>query len=143
MESYPSHSNLVLEEAFKVQPDEPEKLFKLDIESWCYGLARFPEPLTAKLIHALIREMSGSFLYAVQNDYAFDLIAVAKQLHDSSEGIVNQKELALHLIACMPNPASLSTAELLVFERIISKAEKVYPDVVEKFRSRISKAKFK
>ena len=142
METYPIHS-LASQQIHKVESEDPENVFKLEIESWCYGLFRFPGELSAKLIHALIREMSGSFLYAVKNHFAFSLVWVAKQLHKASEGIVNEKELALHIIACMPNPASLNSDEFAVFEQVITEAKKVYPDVVQRFESRLSKARAK
>ena len=142
MEILPLH-NVILAEACTVQREDVENVFRLDIDSWCYGLSRFSGNLTPKLIHALIREMSGSFLYAVENLYAFSVVRVAQRLHEVSENIVNEKELAFHIIACLPNPSILSPERFAVFEEIIEQVNRVYPDVVQKFQSRLANSRSK
>lgn len=139
--SYLPLKRLFRENFHPVQQEDPENIFELDIDSWCHGLMRFGGELSAKLLHALIREMSGSFLYAVKNNYAFSVVKVAKRIHKISKGIVNEKELALHIIACLPNPSSLESQELSVVEDIIRQTENIYPDVALKFQSRLQKAK--
>ena len=133
----------ISDEAGTSQKDDPENIFRLDIDSWCYGLSRFSGNITPKLIHALIREMSGTFLYAIKNQYAFSVVSVAKCLHEASEGAANLKELALHIIACLPNPSILDEKQLTVFEEIIAQANRIYPDVVHKFESRLAKSRAK
>jgi hypothetical protein len=136
MEISPNHS-LVSEGYYLVPNEQAEKDFALEIDSWCSALKRFPEPLTSKLMYALINEMSGSFLKAVNGHFAFDLVRLAKRLYEISEAIINEKELVFYILAHLPNPTQLDVAGLSTFEEIVAEAEKVYPDVVQKLKNRL------
>lgn len=136
METHPNFS-VVSEGCLPVESDNIEKLFSLEIESWCHGLAQFQEPVSPKLMYALVQEMSGTFLAAVSAHYAFDLVGVAKRLHTVSDGIVNEKELTFYILAHLPNPSILNSECLAVFKSIVARAQNIYPDVVKKFESRL------
>ena len=136
METYPNNGE-VSQGLASVTSEEIKNTFYSEIDSWCYGLTRFPDTITPKLMHALLREMSGAFLYAVNNHFVFDLIKVAKKLFETCDGVVSEKELAMHIIACLPNPKNLDEKSLQTFKEIIENTKTVYPDVVKRFENRL------
>lgn len=116
-----------------------DKIFPLEIESWCYGISRFPGALTPKIIHAVIREMSGTFLKAVQHQIAFNLLDVVARIQEASESIVNDRELTFYIIAQLPNPQKLNDSERATLDAIIARVQETYPDVVQRFEARLKK----
>ncbi len=115
--------------------------FKIDIESWLFAINQSKAKFDHETIHALLRQMSGSFAEAISNQVDFDLVQLAERIHEATGKVVNLKEIVFYTLANLPNPVPLSDDQFRTFEQVILKAKDKFPEVVAKFESRLRAAR--
>lgn len=125
----------------KVSDDIARENFEIDIESWLYAIRHSKAKFDSEIVHALLREMSGSFSEAIKSSIVFDLVGLAEKLFNATGKVVCQKEIVFYLLANLPNPAPLNDQQFNTFEEIVAKSKIKYPEIVSKFEARIAAAR--
>ena len=115
-----------------------ERQFTLEITSWLQALQKFPSEISPKLVHGLIKEMSGTFLFAIKGNFAFSLIEIAERIDAISNSVVPKKEIVFSLIAHLPSPKIIDQNEKDTLLNIIGSTAKEYPEIVKRFEKKLS-----
>lgn len=114
-----------------------DEVFKLEIDSWCYGIENYPGEIFPELVHAVVREMKPSLKRAIQFEVAFEVVKIADSIAQAAKYLVPEKELVFSLLAQLPNPKELSTEdELYILAHILDQVEQAYPGAIHRVEKR-------
>jgi len=113
-----------------------DEVFKIEIEGWCFGIANYPGEVAPSILHRIIRELSSSFQAAIEHNVVFNIVEISDRLVDAARLVVHPKEVALAIVAQLPNPSILSEEQQCVLGHIIDKVEQVHPGALDSFYRR-------
>lgn len=116
--------------------DGYDEVFAVEIDGWCFGLANYPGEVSAQVVHRIVRELQSSFQAAIEHHVVFDILAVAAKISEAARFLVHEKEIALAVVAQLPNPAILSEDQQCVLGMVIDKVESQYEGALNGFYRR-------
>ncbi|MBX7139190.1 MAG: hypothetical protein K1X83_14545 [Oligoflexia bacterium] len=114
------------------------EVFQIEMEGWCYGVQNYPGEIFPGLIHAVVRELGNGFKLAIQNEYAFDVLALSEKLSKAAKYLVHEKEIAFSIVAQLPSPFELTEDQQFILAQIIDPVEQAYGGVVERLERKWS-----
>jgi hypothetical protein len=120
----------------KVEAHPFEKAFRLEVDSWCYGLANLQETILPGVVHRVIKELSPILKKSLEEGYALSISEAAQALEVACGKVVPEKEIAFALIAQLPDPKVLNATGKEVFALIIAQAERKYGKVVQRVKEK-------
>ena len=106
--------------------DRFDEIFEIEMDGWCYGIEKYPGEVFAGLIHAVVKELAVSFKAAIEHNYAFDALKLARKVSKAAKYLVHEKEIAFSILAQFPNPVGLTEEGQFVMAQIIDQVEQEY-----------------
>ena len=116
--------------------DRYDEVFEIEIEGWIFGLTNYPGEISPQIIHRIIRELATSFHLAIDHNVIFNPLQIAAKFAEAARFLVHEQEIALAILAQLPNPATLGEEGQSVLGLIIDQVEQAYPGALASFYSR-------
>lgn len=116
--------------------DRYDEVFEIEIDGWLFGLANYPGEISPQVIHRIIRELATSFHLAIEHNVVFNLLQIANRFSEAARFLVHEQEIAMAIVAQLPNPATLEEDQQLVLGLVIDQVEQAYPGALASFYNR-------
>jgi hypothetical protein len=116
--------------------DRYDEVFDIEIDGWVFGLTNYPGEVSPPVLHRIIRELGSSFHMAVEHNVVFNVLEVAAKFSDATKNLVHEQEIAMAIVAQLPNPALLLEEQQCVLGLIIDQVEQAYPGALTSFYNR-------
>lgn len=113
-----------------------DEVFEIEIDGWCFGLNNYPGEISAPVIHRIIRELATSFQAAIEHNVVFNIIQIAGKFSEAARFLIHEQEIAMAIVAQLPNPATLLEEQQCVLGLVIDQVEQAYPGSLESFYKR-------
>ena len=126
----PSRSHLQTVHPFK-------KKFDYELNSWCYGLENLGETPLPQVVFRVVREFRPVFAESIATGFFFDIDQVAKRLFEASQKAVPLKEIAMALVAVLPEPEKLPVEQQRTFSLVLAQVELTHAGAVNRVKQRI------
>lgn len=117
------------------------ELFEIEIDGWRHGIEENAKNLTPKLLHSVIKEMSESFLIAIEKNYVFDILKIAENISKASNNIANPKEITFYILATFPHPEKFNDEQKQTLAKLIDQVEKKYGGAKDRLMKKWGKEK--
>jgi len=114
-----------------------KKKFEYELNSWCYGLENLGEVPLQQVVFRVVREFRSIFSEAIATGYVFDIDVVAKRIFKSSQEVVPLKELAMALVAVLPEPEKLPVEQQRVYSLVLAQVELSHSGAVDRVKQRL------
>ena len=111
-------------------------MFEIEIDGWCFGLTNYPGEISAPVVHRIIRELATSFQAAIDHNVVFNVIQIAGKFSEAARYLIHEQEIAMAIVAQLPNPATLLEEQQCVLGLVIDQVEQAYPGALESFYKR-------
>jgi hypothetical protein len=116
--------------------DRYDEVFEIEIDGWIFGLTNYPGEISTRIVHRLVRELASSFLAAIEHNVVFNILAIAQKISEASRFRIHEQEIAMAIVAQLPNPATLLEEQQCVLGMIIDQVEQAYPGALSSFYNR-------
>jgi|688.fasta_scaffold1031546_2 hypothetical protein len=116
--------------------DHYDEVFAIEIDGWCFGLTNYPGEVSPQVVHRIVRELQTSFQAAIEHNVVFDILGISQKISQAARFLVHEKEIALAIVAQLPNPAILLEEQQCVLGMIIDRVEATYGGALEGFYKR-------
>jgi hypothetical protein len=116
--------------------DRYDEVFEIEIDGWLFGLANYPGEISPQVIHRIIRELATSFHLAIEHHVVFNVLQMANRFSEAARFLIHEQELAMAIVAQLPNPATLDEDQQLVLGMVIDQVEQAYPGALTSFYNR-------
>jgi hypothetical protein len=116
--------------------DRYDEVFEIEIDGWLFGLANYPGEISPQVIHRIIRELATSFHLAIEHLVVFNVLQMANRFSEAARFLIHEQELAMAIVAQLPNPATLDEDQQLVLGMVIDQVEQAYPGALASFYNR-------
>ncbi|MEY4700699.1 MAG: hypothetical protein RL326_886 [Pseudomonadota bacterium] len=113
-----------------------DEVFEIEIDGWCFGLTNYPGEISAPVVHRIIRELATSFQAAIDHNVVFNIIQIAGKFSEAARFLIHEQEIAMAIVAQLPNPATLLEEQQCVLGLVIDQVEQAYPGALESFYKR-------
>jgi hypothetical protein len=113
-----------------------DEVFEIEIDGWCFGLTNYPGEISAPVVHRIIRELATSFQAAIDHNVVFNVIQIAGKFSEAARFLIHEQEIAMAIVAQLPNPATLLEEQQCVLGLVIDQVEQAYPGALESFYKR-------
>jgi hypothetical protein len=113
-----------------------DEVFEIEIDGWVFGLTNYPGEISAPVLHRIIRELATSFHAAIDHNVVFNILDIAGKFSEASRFLIHEQEVALAIVAQLPNPANLLEEQQCVLGLVIDQVEQAYPGALENFYKR-------
>jgi len=113
-----------------------DEVFEIEIDGWCFGLTNYPGAIPAPVVHRIIRELATSFQAAIDHNVVFNIIQIAGKFSEAARFLIHEQEIAMAIVAQLPNPATLLEEQQCVLGLVIDQVEQAYPGALESFYKR-------
>lgn len=113
-----------------------DEVFEIEIDGWCFGLTNYPGEISAPVVHRIIRELATSFQAAIDHNVVFNVIQIAGKFSEAARYLIHEQEIAMAIVAQLPNPATLLEEQQCVLGLVIDQVEQAYPGALESFYKR-------
>ena len=94
--------------------DRYDEVFEIEIDGWMFGLANYPGEISPQVIHRIVRELCTSFHLAIEHNVVFNVLQIANRFSEAARFLVHEQEIAMAIIAQLPNPATLEEDQQVV-----------------------------
>jgi hypothetical protein len=116
--------------------DRYDEVFEIEIDGWMFGLANYPGEISPQVIHRIVRELCTSFHLAIEHNVVFNVLQIANRFSEAARFLVHEQEIAMAIIAQLPNPATLEEDQQVVLGLVIDQVEQAYPGALASFYNR-------
>ena len=116
--------------------DRYDEVFQIELDGWCFGITNYPGEISPNIIHRIVRELAASLQAAIEHNVAFNILEISENISIATRGRVHTKEIALAMIAQLPNPAILQEEQQCVLGVIIDTVDREYTGALESFYRR-------
>ena len=116
--------------------DRYDEVFDIEIDGWVFGLTNYPGEVSAPVLHRIIRELGSSFQMAIEHNVVFNVLEVAAKFSDATKNLVHEQEVAMAIVAQLPNLALLLEEQQCVLGLVIDQVEQAYPGALSSFYNR-------
>lgn len=113
-----------------------DEVFKIEIDGWCFGISNYPGEVSPAIVHRIVRELASPFQAAIQHNVVFDILEMSQKFSEAARSLVHPEEIALAIVAQLPNPAILSEEQQCVLGQIIDKVDQAYNGALDNFYRR-------
>jgi len=113
-----------------------DEVFEIEIDGWCFGLTNYPGEISAPVVHRIIRELATSFQAAIDHNVVLNVIQIAGKFSEAARYLIHEQEIAMAIVAQLPNPATLLEEQQCVLGLVIDQVEQAYPGALESFYKR-------
>jgi hypothetical protein len=110
--------------------DGYDRIFEIEVESWCYGLRHFPGPHGTGLVHRMIHELAPVFKTALAHNLVFNIFEVARRINHAAKHLVEDKEAVFSVLAQLRNVFSLNETEQFILAQALDPVTRRYPDAL-------------
>ena len=73
---------------------------------------------------------------AIEHNVVFNVLEVAAKFSDATKNLVHEQEIAMAIVAQLPNPALLLEEQQCVLGLVIDQVEQAYPGALSSFYNR-------
>ncbi len=116
--------------------DRYDEVFEIEIDGWLFGLANYPGEISPQVIHRIVRELATSFHLAIEHNVVFNILQIANRFSEAARFLVHEQEIAMAIVAQLPNPATLEEDPQLALGLVIDQVEQAYPGALASFYNR-------
>lgn len=116
--------------------DRYDEVFEIEIDGWLFGLANYPGEISPQVIHRIIRELATSFHLAIEHYVVFNILQMANRFSEAARFLIHEQEIAMAIVAQLPNPGTLDEDQQLVLGMVIDQVEQAYPGALTSFYNR-------
>ena len=116
--------------------DRYDEVFEIEIDGWVFGLTNYPGEISPPIIHRIIRELANSFHLAIEHNVVFNPLQIAAKFSEAAQFLIHEQEIAMAIVAQLPNPTTLDEDRQCVLGLIIDQVEQAFPGALESFYSR-------
>jgi len=116
--------------------DRYDEVFEIEIDGWIFGLSNYPGEISPQIIHRIIRELATSFHLAIDHNVVFNPLMIASKFAEASRFLIHEQEIAMAILAQLPNPATLGEDQQCILGLIIDQVEQAYPGSLASFYNR-------
>jgi hypothetical protein len=113
-----------------------DEVFEIEIDGWVFGLTNYPGEISAPVVHRIIRELATSFYAAIEHNVVFNVLEIAGKFSEAARFLIHEQEIALAIVAQLPNPANLMEEQQCVLGLVIDQVEQAYPGALDNFYKR-------
>ena len=113
-----------------------DEVFEIEIDGWCFGLTNYPGEISAPVVHRIIRELATSFQAAIEHNVVFNVVQIAGKFSEAARHLIHEQEIAMAIVAQLPNPSTLLEEQQCVLGLVIDHVEQAYPGALESFYKR-------
>lgn len=106
------------------------------MEGWAYGLANYPGEIFPELVFRVIRELESSFVTAISNGYAFNIIELSELFSKAAKYLVHEKDICFCILSILPLPGSLDLDSQFVMAQVIDQVEQTYGGALERMEKK-------
>ena len=116
--------------------DQYDVVFKHEIDSYAEGLEHYPGEIFPELVFRVVRDLEESFVAAINHNYAFDILAVGRQLARSAKFLVHEKDLIFCILSVLPPPSSFNEEGQYILGQIIDVVERTHGGAMERLNKK-------
>jgi hypothetical protein len=113
-----------------------DEVFEIEIEAWVFGLTNYPGEVSHASLHRIVRELATSFHLAIEHNVVFNILKIASKFSEATRFRVHEQEIAMAIVAQLPNPATLLEEQQCVLGMVIDQVEQAYPGALASFYNR-------
>ena len=108
--------------------------FHTVINAYCHGISKYDGELDDELVTILIKDLKPAFEEAIENEYQFDLLAIAEQFCEATNFKVTPEGVVASLLDILPIPSVISSDEQFVLAQIIDPVDQVIPGTLDRLQ---------
>jgi hypothetical protein len=116
--------------------DRYDEVFEIEIDGWVFGLTNYPGEVSPQIVHRIIRELATSFHLAIDHNVVFSPLKIAAKFSEAARFLIHEQEIAMAIVAQLPNPATLAEEQQCVLGLVIDQVEQAFPGALESFYAR-------
>lgn len=117
--------------------DSVERLienFHTVIDGYCHGISKYEGEIDDEIISILIKDIRPAFEEAIENEYQFDLLAIAEQFCEATSFKVTPESVVASLLDILPTPSVIGADEQFVLAQIIDPVDQVIPGTLDRLQ---------
>ena len=96
-----------------------EEVFRHELESYTEALENYPGEIFPELVFRTVRELESSFIEAIHNCYAFDVLTVARQIARAAKFLVHEKDIAFCILSVLPSPSKFEEDSQFILGQLV------------------------
>jgi len=104
-----------------------DEVFKIEMDGWSFGISNYPGEVSPSIVHRIVRELASSFQAAIEHNVKFS---------ESAKSLVHPEEIALAMVAQLPNPAILTEEQRCVLGQILDRVDQAHSGALNNFYRR-------
>jgi len=114
-----------------------QKKFEYELDSWCYGLETLGETPLPQVVFRVVREFRSVFADAINHGFVFDIDLAARKIAEASSNVVPLKELAMALVAILPDPEKLPIEQKRIYALVLAQVELSHSGAVNRVKQKL------
>ena len=113
-----------------------DEVFKIEMDGWSFGISNYPGEVSPSIVHRIVRELASSFQAAIEHNVVIDILGIAQKFSESAKSLVHPEEIALAMVAQLPNPAILTEEQRCVLGQILDRVDQAHSGALNNFYRR-------
>ena len=116
--------------------DNYNEVFQQEIDSYTEGLENYPGEIFPELVFRVVRELEESFVTAINHNYIFDVLVLARQIARAAKFLVHEKDIAFCILSVLPPPSAFNEEGQYTLAQIIDQLEKAHGNAIERLEKK-------
>lgn len=117
--------------------DRYDEIFQIEMEGWAYGIANYPGEIFPELVFRVIQELEGSFINALKNYHAFNIVEISGMFSKAAKYLVHEQDIAFCILAQFPSPEKLADEDAaFIMGQVIDKVEQAYGGALDRLEKK-------
>lgn len=112
------------------------EVFQIEMEGWAYGLANYPGEIFPELVFRVVRELESSFVMAIQQGHAFNIVELSQLFSKSAKYLVHEKDITFCILSALPPPQKMDLDSQFIMAQIIDQVEQTYGGALERMEKK-------
>jgi hypothetical protein len=113
-----------------------DEVFQIEMEGWAYGLANYPGEIFPELVFRVVRELESSFVTALQNGFAFNILELSETFSKAAKYLVHEKDICFCILSILPLPTTLDLDAQFTMAQVIDQVEQTYGGALERMEKK-------
>ncbi|NDC37103.1 MAG: hypothetical protein EBZ48_03515 [Proteobacteria bacterium] len=109
-----------------------DAVFRAELSAYTSGLENYPGEVFPELVFRFVRELEESFVRAIEQHVAFDVIALSKQIARAGKYLVHEKDIAFCILSVLPPPTKFTEDAQFVLGQIVDQVEQTYGGALDR-----------
>ena len=102
------------------------EVFRHELEAYTEALENYPGEIFPELVFRIVRELEASFVEAINHQYAFDILTVARELARAAKFLVHEKDIAFCILSILPPPSKFGEESQYCLGQIVDQVEQAH-----------------